>query len=247
MGRWTQYDEVLQPSLYCIHKSLTLVVQDSYRLPSGTTRIGYDADTGCYSYRDASGRTYTGEPGSRYGPMHPEGTEFGPKRVLVPVTERAPKESVRRRFSLPMPDVSAALRNLRRSMTVRQHRDESSDDEEFVSVRAPSYKDLSSLPIAARFMASKDSPPALQPSSPSSTAPPAPPPKESKKRRHASEHIPSTSSSIPNDASQKSTQQPLPSKRRSASEHIPSSRLSSASSAPAPISKDAPLLIRILS
>ncbi|KAK7035803.1 hypothetical protein R3P38DRAFT_606477 [Favolaschia claudopus] len=222
MGRWTQYDE------------------DSYRLPSGTTRTGYDADTGCYSYRDASGRTYTGEPGSRYGPMHPEGTEFGPKRILVPVTERAPKESVRKRFSLPMPDVPGALRSLRRSMTVRQHRDQSSDDEEFVSVRAPSYKDLSNLPIAARFMASKDNP-ALQPSSSSSTAPPAPPPKERKKRRHASEHISSPSSSITNDASQKSPQQPLPSKRRSASEHIPSSRLSSASSAPAPISKDAPL------
>jgi hypothetical protein len=46
-------------------------------------RTGYDADTGCYSFRDRSG-TYTGVPGSQYGPMYPAGTDVTtPKRVLI--------------------------------------------------------------------------------------------------------------------------------------------------------------------
>lgn len=46
-------------------------------------RTGYDADTGCYSFSDRTG-TYTGVPGSQYGPMYPAGTDVTtPKRVLV--------------------------------------------------------------------------------------------------------------------------------------------------------------------
>ncbi|KIK57308.1 hypothetical protein GYMLUDRAFT_768715 [Collybiopsis luxurians FD-317 M1] len=55
MGRWTQYDE------------------DDYRLPSGFTRVGYDADTGQYSYRDRSGSEWTGAPYAQYGPLRPVG------------------------------------------------------------------------------------------------------------------------------------------------------------------------------
>lgn len=44
---------------------------DEYRLPEGFERIGYDAKTQTYYYRSSDGRTYTGEPGVRYGPLRP--------------------------------------------------------------------------------------------------------------------------------------------------------------------------------
>ncbi|KAJ7172394.1 hypothetical protein C8R46DRAFT_1216235 [Mycena filopes] len=56
MGRWTQYDE------------------DSYRLPSDLVRVGYDADTGQYTFRDRNGTYFNGVPGSQYGPMFPVGS-----------------------------------------------------------------------------------------------------------------------------------------------------------------------------
>ncbi|KAJ4482052.1 hypothetical protein J3R30DRAFT_3402705 [Lentinula aciculospora] len=52
MGRWTQYDE------------------DAYRLPDGFRRVGYDADTGQYTYEDKSGCTWNGAPYQKYGVMH---------------------------------------------------------------------------------------------------------------------------------------------------------------------------------
>jgi hypothetical protein len=36
-------------------------------------RIGYDADTECYTFRDASGALYESAPGSRYGELRPFG------------------------------------------------------------------------------------------------------------------------------------------------------------------------------
>ncbi|KAF5340183.1 hypothetical protein D9758_014981 [Tetrapyrgos nigripes] len=51
MGRWTQYDE------------------DSYRLPEGMERIGYDADTGRYQFRDRASSVWQGQPGSQFGEM----------------------------------------------------------------------------------------------------------------------------------------------------------------------------------
>jgi len=51
MGRWTQYDE------------------DEYRLPEGMKRIGYDADTGQYSYRSRSGAIWEGSEGAEYGEL----------------------------------------------------------------------------------------------------------------------------------------------------------------------------------
>ncbi|KAK7749332.1 hypothetical protein SLS62_008183 [Diatrype stigma] len=49
MGRWSQYDT------------------DEERLPEGMQRIGYDADTETYTYRDADGSTWEGAPGNQYG------------------------------------------------------------------------------------------------------------------------------------------------------------------------------------
>ncbi|EIN14285.1 hypothetical protein PUNSTDRAFT_96027 [Punctularia strigosozonata HHB-11173 SS5] len=53
MGQWTQYDE------------------DDYRLPEGMKRVGYDADTQTYYYRDQSGTLYQGPEGAQYGELRP--------------------------------------------------------------------------------------------------------------------------------------------------------------------------------
>ncbi|KAI1384796.1 carbohydrate-binding module family 50 protein [Hypoxylon trugodes] len=52
MGRWSQYDE------------------DEERLPEGMQRIGYDADTQTYTFRDADGTIWESAPGNRYGQLH---------------------------------------------------------------------------------------------------------------------------------------------------------------------------------
>ena len=49
MGRWSQYDT------------------DEERLPGGMQRIGYDADTETYTFRDTDGSIYESAPGNRYG------------------------------------------------------------------------------------------------------------------------------------------------------------------------------------
>jgi hypothetical protein len=49
MGRWSRYDT------------------DEERLPEGMQRVGYDADTQVYTYRDADGTFWEGPPGSQYG------------------------------------------------------------------------------------------------------------------------------------------------------------------------------------
>ncbi|KAK1221639.1 hypothetical protein PQX77_015554 [Marasmius sp. AFHP31] len=51
MGRWTQYDE------------------DSYRLPEGFKRVGYDADRQKYIFEDAAGATWEGREGEEFGEM----------------------------------------------------------------------------------------------------------------------------------------------------------------------------------
>ncbi|EUC39801.1 carbohydrate-binding module family 50 protein [Bipolaris oryzae ATCC 44560] len=43
---------------------------DAERLPSGFERIGHDADTQTYTFRDADGIMYESEPGNRYGELH---------------------------------------------------------------------------------------------------------------------------------------------------------------------------------
>ncbi|TRM70464.1 hypothetical protein BD626DRAFT_423313 [Schizophyllum amplum] len=51
MARWSQYHE------------------DSHRLPEGMTRIGYDADTQRYQFRDSDGSVWQGPEGAEYGEM----------------------------------------------------------------------------------------------------------------------------------------------------------------------------------
>ena len=51
------------------------------RLPEDMTRIGYDADTETYTYRDADGSLWVGGQGNRYGRMrrvgdHENGSEI---------------------------------------------------------------------------------------------------------------------------------------------------------------------------
>lgn len=50
---------------------------DEERLPHGMTRIGYDADTQVYTFRDADGELWEAPPGSRYGHLTKVGN--GPK------------------------------------------------------------------------------------------------------------------------------------------------------------------------
>lgn len=42
---------------------------DEDRLPEGFTRVGYDADTGVYSYQDDEGNYWDGAPGHQYGTL----------------------------------------------------------------------------------------------------------------------------------------------------------------------------------
>ncbi|KAL1702124.1 hypothetical protein EV121DRAFT_210724 [Schizophyllum commune] len=62
MARWSQYDE------------------DSHRLPEGMTRIGYDADTQRYTFRDSDGSIWQGPEGAEYGEMTrvSDGTQGSP-------------------------------------------------------------------------------------------------------------------------------------------------------------------------
>ncbi|KAI5120839.1 hypothetical protein M0805_007026 [Coniferiporia weirii] len=59
MGRWTQYDE------------------DDYRLPEGMTRVGYDADTQKYTFKDQNGNYWEGLAGAEYGELRKVGDEQG--------------------------------------------------------------------------------------------------------------------------------------------------------------------------
>ncbi|KAH6849661.1 hypothetical protein B0I37DRAFT_369511 [Chaetomium sp. MPI-CAGE-AT-0009] len=52
MGRWSHLDT------------------DEERLPEGMTRIGYDADTQVYTYRDTDGSHWEGAPGVQYGKLY---------------------------------------------------------------------------------------------------------------------------------------------------------------------------------
>ncbi len=43
--------------------------QDLFRLPEGVKRIGYDADTMCYTFIDKHGKLYWSAPGEEYGTL----------------------------------------------------------------------------------------------------------------------------------------------------------------------------------
>ena len=65
MGRWSHLDT------------------DEERLPDGMTRIGYDADTQIYTYRDSDGSTWEGAPGNQYGKLF---------RVKTPPAAPSPRD-----------------------------------------------------------------------------------------------------------------------------------------------------------
>jgi hypothetical protein len=44
-------------------------LQDDYRLPEGMKRIGYDADTGRYYFKDTDGSIWQSSEGSEYGEL----------------------------------------------------------------------------------------------------------------------------------------------------------------------------------
>ncbi|KAL2065731.1 hypothetical protein VTL71DRAFT_3401 [Oculimacula yallundae] len=51
---------------------------DDENLPEGMKRVGYDADTQTYTYRDSDGSFWEGEPGARYGVLRESGTAYQP-------------------------------------------------------------------------------------------------------------------------------------------------------------------------
>lgn len=59
-----------------LHESLLLLCllacppfQDDYRLPEGMKRVGYDADSGRYYFRDSNGALWEGAEGADYSEM----------------------------------------------------------------------------------------------------------------------------------------------------------------------------------
>ncbi|KAN0091693.1 carbohydrate-binding module family 50 protein [Hyaloscypha variabilis] len=52
--------------------------EDEARLPEDVQRVGYDADTQTYSYRDQDGSYWEGAPGARYGVLHRSGSGYQP-------------------------------------------------------------------------------------------------------------------------------------------------------------------------
>lgn len=46
---------------------------DEARNHNGMTRVGYDADTQTYTYRDSNGKYFEGPPGATYGTLRPVG------------------------------------------------------------------------------------------------------------------------------------------------------------------------------
>jgi len=52
------------------------------RLPEGMTRIGYDADTETYTYRDADGSLWVGGQGNRYGRLRRVGDDDNGSEIM---------------------------------------------------------------------------------------------------------------------------------------------------------------------
>ncbi len=70
MGRWTQYDEVRNdPGRRLLLSHDHALLKDEHRLPEGMKRIGYDADTQKYRFRDTDGTVWEGQEGSEFGAL----------------------------------------------------------------------------------------------------------------------------------------------------------------------------------
>ena len=71
---------------------------DHGRLPPGFERVGYDAETHQYSFRDSDGRYWQGAPGNDYGQLEevvdnsPEAIDFRARNPqYFPPSRRAPE------------------------------------------------------------------------------------------------------------------------------------------------------------
>ncbi|KAJ7851288.1 hypothetical protein B0H14DRAFT_830311 [Mycena olivaceomarginata] len=109
--------------------------QDSYRLPDGLVRTGYDADTSRYMYRDTeTGESSIGAPGVEYGPLqlvvderpssrlipHGETNKDNPAVepfVLRPILQKKRAPLVDGLRSIKYGTLPGAFRSLRRSLT----------------------------------------------------------------------------------------------------------------------------------
>lgn len=54
--------------------------QDEYRLPEGMKRVGYDADSGRYTFKDRDGSLWLGAEGAEFSEMTRGAFQFGRKR-----------------------------------------------------------------------------------------------------------------------------------------------------------------------
>jgi len=103
MGKWSDYDS------------------DRERLPSGMRRIGYDADTQVYTYRDRDGSLWEGAPGATYGTVWRVRNETAP---LPSVTIENP--TGQEQDLSPLPDDAYEFL----MMSDRRRREREADDEE---------------------------------------------------------------------------------------------------------------------
>jgi hypothetical protein len=106
MGRFTDMDEVCDGGVSATPCSYsTNAVQDEYRLPEGMQRIGYDADTQRYTFRDAEGKLFESAPGSRYGELRPAGE-------IDQATEYTPPADIEERNAVVERDHRTAVRTM---------------------------------------------------------------------------------------------------------------------------------------
>ncbi|PSN68293.1 hypothetical protein BS50DRAFT_633898 [Corynespora cassiicola Philippines] len=73
---------------------------DSERLPEGFQRVGYDADTQTYTFRDNEGHFWESEEGNRYGKLHRvgeqrEAADLEEQAMINEQVERGNRESIR--------------------------------------------------------------------------------------------------------------------------------------------------------
>lgn len=64
--------------------------QDDYRLPEGMKRVGYDADTQTYIFKDSAGSLWIGAEGAEFGELKRGAFVFciaGMRHILITCTQ----------------------------------------------------------------------------------------------------------------------------------------------------------------
>ncbi|KAF9463245.1 hypothetical protein BDZ94DRAFT_1321983 [Collybia nuda] len=127
MGRWTQFEE------------------DTHRLPHGMKRIGYDADTMVYTFRDEKGKLYRGAPGADYGTLtplsdnpgssRPEAFDSGEPRSELPLGTENPPSTFRDILPASLVTTPSASVDARLSRSPRSPISPTSPNEESVHPR----------------------------------------------------------------------------------------------------------------